>query len=559
MNIWIFRLTLIILTFSVQADDENSLQYSIKRSSKTTIDISLSFTSNLEREELVIPTSYAGSTGAEKGVRNITIRNEKCGIDLFYKRIDQKVIELNNCGSSTFIVQYQLVQVEKSNSEPLNNYLHLPAITDSKFQWINALALIVPWPKNSNISVQVSVDPSTDEEVYSNLPSSKENNYFFNGDVYDFILSFLYVGNAESITIEKDAGFQFLFENAVQQNALPNLVNLKSILSFLQNKLGGRNDSLSLLITGINLVDGYESTGGLALNNSIWIQTTGMNDKNEFSHLLIHELIHAWLPGKFIFNSDDDQLAMRWFTEGFTDYLAVLTAKEMKLVSQETFNNYINEVMLTVKYSSFADLKFENWKKLYNNPPVWLSVPDQLNNVPYWKGFLLALKWDEELKRKNSDVYAVINQMIAEKKHHLTFESIENSFHRNGVKDPRGDINSYILNNESALSTQLRYLSCGLVTLKPHSYFDFGFEFEIGKPVSNLKSHSNAFKAGLRNGDLVNTAVYKYGDKTEKVRMIIADGREIQYIPAASGSEHVIKPISSLPSTDNLCSEWVLN
>jgi len=138
----------------------------------------------------------------------------------------------------------------------------------------------------------------------------------------------------------------------------------------------------------------------VALGNSIWkAETRGSSvvvlmdpaarSKNSLGQLRViftHELLHLWVPNSLNLDGDYD-----WFFEGFTLYMALQTALELKVINFKGFLTTLAGVYDS--YSSHPD----ELSLIQESERRWTSAGSQV----YVKGMLVALLYDM-LVRKES-------------------------------------------------------------------------------------------------------------------------------------------------------------
>lgn len=138
----------------------------------------------------------------------------------------------------------------------------------------------------------------------------------------------------------------------------------------------------------------------VALGNSIWkAETRGSSvvvvmdpaarSKNSLGQLRViftHELLHLWVPNSLKLEGDYD-----WFFEGFTLYMALRTALELKVIN---FNGFLTTLSgVYDSYSSHPD----SLSLIEESERRWTSTGSQV----YVKGMLVAFLYDL-LVRKES-------------------------------------------------------------------------------------------------------------------------------------------------------------
>jgi hypothetical protein len=142
------------------------------------------------------------------------------------------------------------------------------------------------------------------------------------------------------------------------------------------------------------------ATSPVSLGNSIWkAETRGSSvvivmdpaarSKNSLGQVRViftHELLHLWVPNSLKLEGDYD-----WFFEGFTLYMALRTALELKVINFDRFLTTLSGVYDS--YSSHPDSR----SLIEESERRWTSTGSQV----YVKGMLVAFLYDL-LVRKES-------------------------------------------------------------------------------------------------------------------------------------------------------------
>jgi predicted metalloprotease with PDZ domain len=105
--------------------------------------------------------------------------------------------------------------------------------------------------------------------------------------------------------------------------------------------------------------------------------------------LLNHEHFHTWNAVKMSANSPEGSLF--WFTEGFTEYYAATLNFRTGLMDFSDYIEHINGILNDYYTSPFRNEKNEKIQQ-----DLWKN--QRLLKLPYDRGFLLALSWDQKIK-----------------------------------------------------------------------------------------------------------------------------------------------------------------
>ena len=122
-------------------------------------------------------------------------------------------------------------------------------------------------------------------------------------------------------------------------------------------------------------------------SNSILLlnpQASWKNWRAQLAIILTHELFHLWVPNSLQLKGDYD-----WFFEGFTSYIALQAALEMKLISFQEYLNTVGRV-----YDSYLS-GTDDQSLLEASERRWTSSAP----VVYDKGMLVAFIYDLRVRR----------------------------------------------------------------------------------------------------------------------------------------------------------------
>jgi hypothetical protein len=104
--------------------------------------------------------------------------------------------------------------------------------------------------------------------------------------------------------------------------------------------------------------------------------------------ILTHELFHLWVPNSLLLSGDYD-----WFFEGFTLYVALQTALQLRLIN---FQEYLDTLARVYdSYLSYADEE----SLIEASERRWTSSVPQV----YDKGMLVAFLYDLTIKKESSE------------------------------------------------------------------------------------------------------------------------------------------------------------
>lgn len=279
------------------------------------------------------------------------------------------------------------------------------------------------------------------------------------------------------------------------------------------------------------------STDGSAFTNAFWLYLLRSQDFSYgVQYLLAHESFHAWNPHKMGPIPEPGE-SVHWFTEGFTVYYSDLLLVRADLLSVPEYVERLNRRIYDYASSPVKNLSNQEMVARYHED-------GSLSQLPYIRGAVIALWLDAQIRK--------------ESKHRFSLDTVMHGLVRDTSKDPRRPLTTqrvlraaakYL--NVEAVQILSRFIgkgetipipdfplsSCARLTVDQIPSFDLGFDREIllaKNRVSGVNPESEAFKAGLRDGqEVVGMSIY-WNDVSKPVRLKIrpADGQQtIEYFP----------------------------
>jgi predicted metalloprotease with PDZ domain len=304
-------------------------------------------------------------------------------------------------------------------------------------------------------------------------------------------------------------------------------------------------------------IDGGSAFQGTGLTNSFAcsISNNENTELNQLIYLFNHELQHNW-TGKIIQNENEEE--QYWFSEGFTEYYTSKNISSYKIggLEESFFIEQLNETIRNL-YSSPV-LTAPNAEINYDN--FWVN--QDYGKLPYYRGCVYAFLLDNWIYDKTSgdkkldDLMREILEAARSEgqkfSHSLWLSELESYL---GEEADRVFEEHIVAGVPFELETLLQNFGYDFT---PNSQiFDLGFQFSSdGKSVKLVDETSEAYKGGLRGGDVVIRYSIEYGDIKRPVSLQVKRGDQklsVSYlavkqvsIPALLDSQHNREKISSL-------------
>ena len=251
-------------------------------------------------------------------------------------------------------------------------------------------------------------------------------------------------------------------------------------------------------------------------------------------YLFNHELQHNW-TGHIIKNDDEEK--QYWFSEGFTDYYTIKNIAKGKIynLDESYFINEFNGFVKALFTSSAKELP--NSEMTYDN--FWSGDQD-IQKLPYRRGALFAFYLDQKIKQDNNGEKSLDDVLLdfkndaiqsQQKITHPYFIATVNKYLKEDVK-PFFD--KHIEHGE-LYDLESIYKAFNFQFEPKSKVFDLGFKFsEDKKSIVAVDENSEAYKAGMRSGDLVRSRSYYYDSTDHEAEFILVrEGKDIdvKYMP----------------------------
>lgn len=261
-------------------------------------------------------------------------------------------------------------------------------------------------------------------------------------------------------------------------------------------------------------------------NNDLWVEG--------LVYLFNHELLHNWI-GHLIKNDNEEE--QYWFSEGFTEYYTNKNISKYSIynLDESYFIDKINETIRLLYVSPIKDAP--NREINYDN--FWSDR--EYEKLPYRRGALFAFYLDNKIKKDSNGKLSLDNLMLAIKEDAITLkQKITHNYFIAKANDFLNDdiepfFNKHIENGELFILENM-FSDFGFDYEPKCKVFDLGFEFsEDKKNIKSVNVNSEAYKAGLRQGDVVRSRSIYYGSMDKEAEFtIVREGNKeikIKYYP----------------------------
>lgn len=269
---------------------------------------------------------------------------------------------------------------------------------------------------------------------------------------------------------------------------------------------------------------------GSGLTNSF--ATTASNNEHlsyeGLIYLFNHELQHNW-TGHTIKNQNEEQ--QYWFSEGFTEYYTIKNIAKNHIggLEKSYFIEKLNEFIEKLYTSPVREAP--NSEINYNN--FWRSY--EFSKLPYRRGAVFAFYLDELIQRDSNgeksldDLMLAIKKDAIEKDQRLSHEYFIEKVNEFVNEDIQPFFDKHIVQGQLFDLAEV-FKTFGYDFNAVTTVYDLGFRMtEDRTGVAEIDSTSNAFKAGIREGDQIVKRKYAHDPTYEAEFIILKNGKEFIY------------------------------
>jgi predicted metalloprotease with PDZ domain len=282
-------------------------------------------------------------------------------------------------------------------------------------------------------------------------------------------------------------------------------------------------------------------SGGEGRTNSFTLYVPKDSKLSEHLRTLAHELFHAWNPqrlGDFEMIGGVEDERLYWFSEGFTDYYASLLLLRAGLNLLEDY---------VAGYNSLI-------KAYYTSPVRLLRVAEmvqkrqtsyEVERLFYQRGALLAHYWDIAIRSRTnnkSSLDEVMRSLLKSAKaggFSLSHKRIADALRPYLGEKGASDIEKYIDRGELVPADNF-FGPCAIGEVINYHPWDMGFEADKSfktRVISGVVPDSNAYRAGLRDGQKWVSGGFVHGDPNRLTKLTVIEGdtqKVVQFYPAAT-------------------------
>ena len=469
------------------------------------------------------------------------------GAEILSENLSQQRMTISHTPETEITVSYTLSQADMRDAAVEIEYFYAPVLTDDVIHLIGATSLVVP--HNTEDQFDVSVN-------WSGLPNDwKAVDSIPNGPIYGAAIRALVLAAAPADNISKSGsgGTLTLLKTGEHDFSTEDFsARMSEVYSGL-NKIWDTSESKFLVtLLGTPPNSSSASLTGTGRYDSFALASTPGIDLEFLTGFLAHELAHHWVPGKLgswgrCEEAQDCPPRISWFSEGFTDFVMTRAMLEQGYWDQKDVIDFTNRYLRSYHMSPARNGLGHQIDELF-----WQDF--EYERQPYWRGFLMAMNWDRDIKTNTenaSSVMDIMRSMYSEASAAieagseedypvLTADYIAEKFSAQADRKLFEDVERYYYNGETL---EIRPdLFPGCAELRPMPVYGYDVGFDPGATLSSgivagvVPGHNGA-KAGLKNGQsFIDKVSGGGGDTTIPIVLEVKDGEKtltLSYMPVS--------------------------
>jgi predicted metalloprotease with PDZ domain len=273
--------------------------------------------------------------------------------------------------------------------------------------------------------------------------------------------------------------------------------------------------------------DGWRSIGGTGRSDGFALYAWPKASVDMLKALIAHEHMHSWIPNRTARLADGEQEPKDyWFSEGFTDFYMARTLLRGGLWTPAQAVEQMNATLAA--YDASAVRTAPNSRIVAD---FWTKP--EVQKLPYQRGELLALKWDEEIRRKTEGRKDLDDVVLRMRDRYVSYAAGKGPDAETGLvsaawdvaaMDLRPDIDRYAVRGAAVDLPEELFGGCVRVRTTVSPAFDAGFDAEgsfAAKVVKGVRRGGPAWNSGLRDGMAILAGGYQKGDPSHQVELTV--------------------------------------
>jgi predicted metalloprotease with PDZ domain len=491
--------------------------------------------------KIKLPLEFGGQENLYQGIRNLTLMNQNAKLE----DSDKPEIKIvSHVPNEEINLEYELVQdwigaPQAGGASGNAGGGYRPIIQKDYFHFLGSGAWILPnLPEDSKLKVSIDWQNLVTPFTLANSFGTNQTKQTFSTDVESFSSS-VFVGGDYQINKRTVKGKPIFIATRGRWNfANDDFANLVEKIVAVQREFWKDNDHPYFLVTllPIEADPNSFSIGGTGLTDSFATFVTSNATLEDLKFLISHEYFHNWNTIAFGGMKEPEQL-LYWFSEGFTDYYTYRLLLRGRLIDLEKYS---------AKYNEFLSDYYLSPVRNEDNQRVLRDFfkDSAVSKLPYRRGFLLATKWNEIIRRQSNgrkSLDDVMQNILRDSKNNkfkkLSKEYLISVLSKYAEYDFAGDVEKYVEKGETIGDFSAVLGPCIETFEKKSGKFEIGFDFDAvrkNKKLANVMKESAAFDAGLRDGQKVLSSSVYFGNTNKPIEVVIEQNgqkKKIEYLP----------------------------
>jgi predicted metalloprotease with PDZ domain len=248
---------------------------------------------------------------------------------------------------------------------------------------------------------------------------------------------------------------------------------------------------------------------------------------------IAHEHAHTWVPRRVgrVPPEQQERNAL-WFTEGFTDFF---TSRTMLRAGRWTPEDVVGRLDEALKAYDASPVRTAPNSRIAAD--FWKDA--NVYQLPHQRGQLLALKWDEDIRKKTGGKADLDDVMFRMRDHYRQFPRGQEPDVVTGLVsaawvvaqvDLRPDIAKYVDRGETITFPEIMFDGCLDARVNVSPGFDSGFDHAASaaaKVAKGVRRRGPAWNTGLRDGMRLDGMDLRPGDMSREIVLTVrpANGR----------------------------------
>lgn len=452
--------------------------------------------------------------------------------------LDKETLTVTHPSGADLTITWELHSSDGRNALEDPSYFYAPVITKDYIHLIGYTALITPVHTGP---VRMTFDGTALQEeagkVLSPLWKTKDTI-----ESETLMSGFSLFGDIETAQ-SADGHLSVGITKGGNISAAELVSELEPILTSLSDVWGTPVIDYSVTLQPLDPVIG-SALAGTAFPGGFAAAVSPNIDTQRLSGFLSHEAAHEWIPNRLgapEFEGSGREPEGYWISEGFTQLLSRKAQLKSGAIDKDDYAALLNEDMRELYM-----LPIREFTNTQIGDFFWTN--QDVERLPYLRGFLLAAKWDQEISKASNGTTGMIDALKAIEKNNksveggvkLTSDIVVKYAKNMGAKNPQADISALIIKgNLFEPSPNMMGNGYSLIVSELVLY-DVGFDtnktFTTGI-FEGVTEKSSAYRAGLRNGMTFISKVSGGGGDTSVplVMQVEHQGQtiEISYTPVA--------------------------